>query len=715
MTSPNFIARALDRLETEASSLVCYASAALVALILALTTFGPGYAFGTSPVWEYPEGDVKVNLIGWYHFLAEPWTFPLGLSRQMGPPQGLCIAFTDSLPLIALPAKLVAPLVPDALRPTLLHFFGPWLLAVWVLQALFAVRAVRALGARSIIASLSVAVLTTLLPPFILRQGHAALDAHFYLTWALMLVVLARQNPPSWKHGLEWALLIPMVALTHIYLFAMCGGLLATWALVSLVHHRSVRVAIPAAVSAGVLAALSLYLVGVLGERTAKSRAWGFGDVSWNPASLIIPARSTLVGTRFAHIAEATGFQYEGYSYLGAGVLLLLAFVLVADGRAVLSSLKRHWLLAAAVLVCAAYAASNRVYVGHALVVSYDVPKALEYVTAQLRSSGRFVWPALYLLILFVVVRVARRPRIGGALLGIAALLQLTDSAAEMSNTHAAVARGEHRYLDWQVWRATIAEHDEVSTAPSFDCLYDLRVGDTEALLALNELAVLSAEAGKVVSSAPNPRPYQDCALARIDRETLAPRDKTLYVVMRALMTGRGMANFAEHGIPCFPFPQGYACSRTFADRGSPFAYSPALPDRISLKDRDGDPYVGPGWSWGLTNGRPLDGARATLYLPKPHGHWLEVTSFAFLSANRRTEDIDVEIGGKRIGTLSYRDDDRGSEMTTVLVPLPPEAIKEDVLLVDLVPRDIRTPRELGINEDTRQLSAFVESVRFVE
>jgi hypothetical protein len=713
--------RLAARLEAEGSARACYTSAVVVGVLVALRVFGLTYLTATSPFWEYPGGDVKFNIVGLSHFVAEPWTFPPGISRQMSP-DGISISFTDSIPLLAFPAKLLAPIAPAFLQPVLRNFYGPWMLIAWVLQAVMAVRFLRAVGVRSLTASVSVSVLVCSLPFFIFRRGHAALEGQFLITWSLLLVVLARHEVARWRRGAEWALLLSISAMTHIYLLVMCAGLFGAWLLVLAVHHRAFRVALPSALAGGGTIVATLYLLGMLGARATKSRAWGFGVTSWNPLSLFVPRQSTLFGARFADRADATGFQYEGFAYLGAGALLLVGFVVVTRRRDLLDALRRHALLAVVLFACLFFAASNRVYVGRMLVLSYEVPAKLEYLTSQLRSSGRFVWPAIYALLLFAVVRAARVRRFGGIALAIAAFVQLLDSTAQAALERGQMNDSAPRVLDWAKWQPMVEEHDAVWSTPTFDCLGHLQMPqDVPELDGLNELSFLAAKAAKPVNTAFTPRAIADCNDEIAAREKVVPKSGTLYVVARRVATASMIANFIRQGAPCISFSLGFACSRRFAD---PLLAPTLVPGVASAADAavhiaDASNVRSVGQGWAPANGAKelsTEQARATLFVlggPKPR--WLEVVGRGYVSATRPRQEVDVELDGTRIGTLSYSLDEDGDRSSSQLLPLPSglPTSPNGLIVIDFVPRDIRSPRELGVDAtDDRRLGAAIVSVR---
>ena len=81
-------------------------------------------------LWRYGHGDPGQHLIGFLYFVQDEWRFPLFHTQNLGYPHGTNIIFTDSIPLLALIFKILAPIVPDGFHP-----FGLWIFICFLLLA----------------------------------------------------------------------------------------------------------------------------------------------------------------------------------------------------------------------------------------------------------------------------------------------------------------------------------------------------------------------------------------------------------------------------------------------------------------------------------------------------------------------------------------------------------------------------------------------------
>jgi hypothetical protein len=122
--------------------------------------------------------------------------------------------------------------------------------------------------------------------------------------------------------------------------------------------------------------------------------------------------------------------QYEGFAYFGAGALLAAAIAVGVNvaGRAPASTATRaRW--AAAVFAAAAFALwsfSARPTVGSLVLADIPLGTIGDRVVGVFRASGRFIWPATYLAMAWVIATVGRL-RWGMALVVLVLLVQQAD------------------------------------------------------------------------------------------------------------------------------------------------------------------------------------------------------------------------------------------------------------------------------------------------
>jgi hypothetical protein len=387
----------------------------LVGLGAFLVVCGPAILNPENAAW-LTDPDPATFLYGWRYFRAAPWSWPPGLNPDYGLGVSSSIVYSDSIPLFALPMKIVRSLwdIPQ--------FAGIWLLACFVLQALFGWLVV-GLASTSKSFRLLGAALFLFMPMFLWRlNGHYALCAHWLILAGLLLALRPMRPNPTW-----WLSLLVAAAFTQVYIL-LC--LLPLWAADLVRHHRDTwgRLVAGASLTLAVLV-LSMWLAGYFAVREGLM-ATGYGFYHVNLLSPINPMGWSLI---LPTLPAGPG-DYEGFIYLGAGGLMLLAasILLVCARPTLLRAATPHGAVLLALMGLLIYAITNRVgFAAHDLQVM-PLPLAVEQVVAVFRASGRLCWPVVYGVVLGCMVIIVRSlgSRRASILLACALVLQIVDTSA---------------------------------------------------------------------------------------------------------------------------------------------------------------------------------------------------------------------------------------------------------------------------------------------
>lgn len=427
------------------ASMVAVLFAALFGASLALYLYGWNVIDPTNVHWLLTEGDPFQHFIGWDAFRRDEWRWPLGAIPQLGTLIDSSIVFTDSIPLLALPLKLVHSWLPDPFQ-----YQGLVMLANLTLNAALACVLAQRLGARPLNAALF-AMLVAMLPMVTMRglgaHGHEALTAH----WLILLAVLwsLSPRPTGWWVLLRWLMLLVVAVLVHFYLFFMVGTLWFAWWVCQLWREGQARQwsGLFFLLAAGWLSAVTvlaaMWAVGYLQYGLEVGRDTGFGYYSAEFLTYLNPLSSAWFfdddldgASRLipGWITRISG-QYEGQAYAGVGALLLLvAGLLVAVRRGEWRELRglrpETRALAVAMLGLFLFALGDRLIIGK-IVTNIPYPEWTQVLTQYLRSSGRLVWPLLYglLLLALVILIYKTRRRALSIVLMVAVLLQWLDLA----------------------------------------------------------------------------------------------------------------------------------------------------------------------------------------------------------------------------------------------------------------------------------------------
>lgn len=392
-----------------------YSLALLMGLVTCLAVLPLATLAGDGPGWAGPGADQAQTLSGHLAFQADIWRWPLLSTERLFWPHMVSIALIDSNPLVSVLAKVwthwrgVAPV----------NWLGAFLGVCWFMQPVAGVYAARGLRVGAV-GCLVAGVLAACWPALMVRMGHINLCAHFLLLLALGMTFRLMRGGPSIRRWAAPSGLLLLAVFTHPYLFQLCAVVLAAIPLQAALRRRTgwwrdaSGFVLSGVLAVGVLTILSGPIGG--GDK-------GFTFFSMNLLSPVVPQLSGVFGMR--PVIDATGGQYEGYNWLGAGTMLLLGAALIGIvGRwTPRPALALVLVLAALTLV----SLSSQVWAGPVKLLDLGT-KPWEDIFGSFRSSGRAFWPVGYAVMLGCVAAADRLPRaVGWPLLLAAAALQLVD------------------------------------------------------------------------------------------------------------------------------------------------------------------------------------------------------------------------------------------------------------------------------------------------
>jgi hypothetical protein len=399
----------------------------VVAGLVGLLWFVRGHSFTaidpTNVGWVLHGGDTATHLFGWLFFRGEPWQLPLGAYFGYLHPVGSAVALTDSMPWIAFVLKPFS-----AWLPVDFQYIGAWMALCFSLQGVMGALLMRRFSSDAWCRAFG-GVLIASSPALLWRTAHDTLVAHWLILGMLALYLRAPGDARGARTVALALLLLLFSAGIQPYLAVMVWILLLALVARMVIDHALGRWS-AAVIIAGSIALLSAAFaaIGVVGHG-ATTRAHGFGHYS---ADLLTFVNSMGRSSFLPPLRQGPG-QYEGFAYLGAGVLFLGAVTLVTAVRRrhpPVFAMARFVPLMTAVLVMAAYALSMHVTMGGRVVMDLrGLYGPVMFVTDAFRASGRFVWPLYYVLVLGVIVAIVRcLPRRHAiAALGVAGVLQVAD------------------------------------------------------------------------------------------------------------------------------------------------------------------------------------------------------------------------------------------------------------------------------------------------
>ena len=451
--------------------------------------------------------DSSQHYIGWEFFRQAPLLqWPPGKSPNLGPTGGSGFALTDSLPLFAF---LFKPLLHWTSRP--FQYFGIWILTCFILQAVFAWKLIT-IWIKKWEQALLAVLFICFMPMFLDRMTwHFALAGHWLLLAGLFLMVTENFSFRKWLTlGISATLIQPYLAIMVSILYLLT--LLAQHAHIKKVSWIAFRTT-----TFGVVIFVTGWLSGLFQFGLGAAGSSGFGMYSANILTWVDPGFTWANRFTWSRVVpdqwQGDG-QYEGFGFLGAG-LLLVAFVVW-----VVLIFRSTWLRRALLVVppvvapvlwghtgaiqfklCVLFgvligvilvavhsqiavaksrtlaylfglgflslgAISNVVFVGDDSIGSFPIPSLLEQFFSIVRTSGRLLWPVTYLLVCVIIVSLSRNLRryVATAVLLFALSFQIHDSRDAIAITRESFNRGSApEFLVSPLWETLGSRYSKVA------------------------------------------------------------------------------------------------------------------------------------------------------------------------------------------------------------------------------------------------------------
>ena len=419
---------------------------------------------------DWLSGDMATHYLGWAFLRQESawWIFPPTWSESLGYPLGVSVSYLDSIPLVAVLLKPFSHLLPDEFQ-----YLGLYLVFSSIFQAYFGVKLCHILCKENLFFTILGGLILLLSPIFTWRFfAHVALTSHWLILASLYYYFL--DSPTVIKKIIPQLIILAIAGSIHPYLALMC--LLITFA-VCLSLKISKRVTGREAIALGMVAivtlAVSFILFGFLliGDGGEYSSV-GYGFYSMNLLAPIDPQNSGSIFIK--DLPHATEGQYEGYNYLGLGIIMLLFLVIARHPQEILKLNKGSKILPLFVLflISLALAVSKKITFGSIVIINIGVPDQIGELLNIFRGSGRFFWPGFYLLTIAAIVLVFKNlsPRHRKILLSLALVLQILDLSFLRSTIRKQYQNKFISPLKSEQWQTLGKEHKHLVVIPAWQC-----------------------------------------------------------------------------------------------------------------------------------------------------------------------------------------------------------------------------------------------------
>jgi len=348
--------------------------------------------------------DVTTDIISWKFFKDDIWRFPLGSNPNYGMNIGSGIAFSGSIPIMAIIFKLFANILPDNF-----HYFGLWIFICFFLQSYVAFLIIYN-QTKNLLFAIIGSLFFLLSPPLINRLSfHLSLFAH----WLILIGFYIEIKKNLLNKNIYWATLISLSALIHFYFTIMLLGIFFCFFINNLKKENYLKKIYGQALLILGSLIFTMFVIGYFNIPFTDALAYGYGNYPFDLAGMFI--QNTAVssgGIDWSFFLSSTSvLPYGGFAYLGLGGILFLIFIIIIfifDFKIFIK--KKNFLpFFLITLIFLAIAITNKIHLFNNVILNFELPKIFYGILSIVRASGRFIWPVYYLIFLFAIIFIYKK------------------------------------------------------------------------------------------------------------------------------------------------------------------------------------------------------------------------------------------------------------------------------------------------------------------
>ena len=493
-------------------------------------------------------GDLAQVYLAWIQYTSDPSAGWLTTARNSYP-LPMSIALFDPMPLLLVLTKPFAGLVPDATQ-----FFGVYFLICFILQGLFGFLVVQEIqrwrGLPESLHGIFVSVCGGLLfasAPFTAQRlyGHTALSSQWLLVLSIWVALRTRDSSNRVWVTVNSGLVL-LACGFNPYLALMVALSLAGFTCIHLGWSQW-RLLVKRVLCLLLTGSLGLMVFGFMGGASIAQGGYGvysmnmLGPFDSNAQALLLPL----------DVNDATGGQgFEGFNYLGLGVLLLAFLALIVQRSPGLSAQRVPFINAWLIVLVAYVLALSTTLTLSVEAASLPVPKFFNDLLSRFRASGRFFWiGGFWLITLAIAVICYRFSRWRVVLLlGICTAVQMVDVFGIARSVRAEGVSGKSLPIPVVLEQSAIG-HSAMVVLPPWQCDHQQTPGGVRGY---EIFGVLAARQHMNINSFYAARTLREQRSFHCDysRALANPGPDSLYVLSAAL--------YSENAIK---FQSGFNCS----------------------------------------------------------------------------------------------------------------------------------------------------------
>jgi hypothetical protein len=413
------------------------------------------------------------HYLGWAYFANEPWHFPIGHIENYNYPAGINVGYTDSIPLLAIFFKLFKAILPETFQ-----YLGAYIFISHILTGVYTIKILNYFKVSPPI-TLIASIITALSPLLHYRGIHPSTTAHWLILASLFLYLIRANSENVHRLNRKQVLLAILAALINPYLLVLVIGFNLILPLKHYLFNQliSLKQLVMFFFSTVILVLVAWLILGMItiGSEVSMGVSNGYGLYGMNLNSFFNPGGYSVWLPQLPYFRA---HQYEGYAYLGLGLLLMTLIVaFIKFGKALTSTFHfkvkaEMWPLVVLIIGMILFAITHEITFNDHKLLEIAVPDVLLKLGNIFRASGRFVWPFYYCIILATIYlfhKMALSSWIKNGLLLFVLVIQLYDTQIFYTARELPYGDYDPKPLETKIWTEAFSNFDKIITYPPFD------------------------------------------------------------------------------------------------------------------------------------------------------------------------------------------------------------------------------------------------------
>ncbi|MCB9202277.1 MAG: hypothetical protein H6604_04415 [Flavobacteriales bacterium] len=460
------------------NNLINYFIIFLISFIIFHFAYGIGIILPTNISWLMDAyHDWGTHYLGWCFYRNEPWTFPIGNITNYNYPIGTNIGYTDSLPLLAIPLKVIEGILPQDFQ-----YFGFWLFLCHFLIGIYAYKICNLYKLKGYY-WIFVVIFFIGNPVLIYRGLHPTLCSHWLILGSIYLYLKSfkKNNNETIKDNYHQLILLVLSAWIHPYLTFFIIGFNIILPFKNYLYDKklTLRQTILFPITSLILTFISWFSIGYLefGGKVESEVSNSYGLYSLNLHSLYNPMGYS---SFLPQLKQVSWHQYEGFMYLGLGIIILLVISTILLLVSIPSIVKNYtqyfsylplviWLL-----FCTLFSITHIITLDDKILYTFYIPELLMKFGNYFRSIARLFWVVYYMILVsvFLIFLKSKIPKIIQLIVLIGLLiLQFYDTKLLFTTRKLELGSYQANSFD-KKWIETFKKFDEIIVYPPFQTDY---------------------------------------------------------------------------------------------------------------------------------------------------------------------------------------------------------------------------------------------------